>query len=459
MANTNDFLPFAVGAGANVLSQSDFAALPALNSGFQAGTAISAQLNKVWRQSSVMSAVLAQFIVNNSGQPAVDDGTTAALLANLNGAIRALTRQQVVLADTGSANAYAAVNVPAIAALPTSSGLVQSVSVANANTGASTYAPDGLAAKPILGMGLSALQGGELPAKGVATLLYVVAPTVNNGNGAWVLIECTGGAQQIAPATASQHAVQLGQVSQMQTISATVAANALMLTAGPTLLSFRAVALTSGVPVQAWIPIPLTLSVPSGATLGTVGGQVSSLALLVAYNGGAPVLCVANVAGGLNLDETTLISPTTISAASNSASTIYSATSVAANSPFRVVGYVTITEATAGAWAIAPTLVQGVGGQAMAGMQTLGFGQSWQNVVGSRALGTTYYNTTSRPIFLSADIASPSNARITALVNGVPVQSAFASAGADGVVALVISPGASYSISGGTTINAWAELR
>lgn len=89
MANTNDFLPFAVGLGANVLSQADYAALtPALANGFQAGTAISAQLNKVWRQSSIMSAVLAQFIVDNSGQSAVDDGTIVTLKNNLIAAVQ-----------------------------------------------------------------------------------------------------------------------------------------------------------------------------------------------------------------------------------------------------------------------------------------------------------------------------------------------------------------------------------
>ncbi|VVE69240.1 hypothetical protein PPN31119_03219 [Pandoraea pnomenusa] len=95
MANTNDFLPFAVGSSANVISQSDYAALTALlANGFQAGTAISAQLNKVWRQSSIMSAMLAQFIVNNSGQDAIDDGTTATLLQNFASGLRAALASQ-----------------------------------------------------------------------------------------------------------------------------------------------------------------------------------------------------------------------------------------------------------------------------------------------------------------------------------------------------------------------------
>lgn len=88
MAN-NNFKPFAADAGANVMAQADYEALAALLTGFQSGTAQSAQLNKVWRQSSIMAAVLAQFIVDLTGQDAIDDGTTATLLANLKMAVQA----------------------------------------------------------------------------------------------------------------------------------------------------------------------------------------------------------------------------------------------------------------------------------------------------------------------------------------------------------------------------------
>jgi len=89
---TSDFLPFATGAGSNVISQATYAALAAQQTGFQAGVANSAQLNKVWRQSSIMAAVLAQFIVNQTGQNAADDGTTATLIANLGSAVFAVAK-------------------------------------------------------------------------------------------------------------------------------------------------------------------------------------------------------------------------------------------------------------------------------------------------------------------------------------------------------------------------------
>ena len=81
---TNDIKPFATAVGANVISQSAYEALTTLiQNGFSSGTAISQQLNKVWRQSSIMSAILAQMIVDNTGANVVDDGTTATILSNL----------------------------------------------------------------------------------------------------------------------------------------------------------------------------------------------------------------------------------------------------------------------------------------------------------------------------------------------------------------------------------------
>ncbi|WP_227747605.1 glycine-rich domain-containing protein [Burkholderia multivorans] len=213
MATQNDFLPFATGPGANVVDQATYAALGALTTGFLSGTAQSVQLNKVWRQSSIVAAVIAQFIVAQTGQAAVDDGTTATLLANFTKAVNAASKQRVILPDSGSVNAYAAANPVPMTSLPTVGGIVQTISVKTTNTGASTYSPDGLPSRPIYGLGGAALQGGELVANGIATLVSYVGPLLNGGSLCWVLFECIGGAQQVAPATQSQHAMQLGQAT------------------------------------------------------------------------------------------------------------------------------------------------------------------------------------------------------------------------------------------------------
>jgi hypothetical protein len=84
-----DYLPVATGAGANVDSQADFAGGGYQVVGFVAGLAKSAQLNKVMRQSSMIGNAVATFISNVLGINVLDDGNSAALIANLTAAISA----------------------------------------------------------------------------------------------------------------------------------------------------------------------------------------------------------------------------------------------------------------------------------------------------------------------------------------------------------------------------------
>lgn len=88
---TNNFKPFGVGNGANVTSQADYEALAALLTGFTAGKASSAQINKALRQGTVMASVLAQFISDSASVDVLDDGSTATILANLKKGMTALT--------------------------------------------------------------------------------------------------------------------------------------------------------------------------------------------------------------------------------------------------------------------------------------------------------------------------------------------------------------------------------
>ncbi|EAY4975456.1 phage tail protein [Salmonella enterica] len=82
----NDFKPFATGKGANVTSQSDWEALPALLSGFTAGKASSAQVNKALRQASFIAAALAQYTASKSGQDVLDDGDLSGFIAKMSAA-------------------------------------------------------------------------------------------------------------------------------------------------------------------------------------------------------------------------------------------------------------------------------------------------------------------------------------------------------------------------------------
>lgn len=88
-----------------------------------------------------------------------------------------------------------------------------------------------------------------------------------------------------------------------------------------------------------------------------------------------------------------------------------------------------------------------------------GISQTWQNVTGSRALGTNYTNTTGKPIMVSV-YTSQSAGTTDIVVDGVVAARANASTGAEGVnAAAIVPPGAVYSVSTANPLGYWAELR
>ena len=81
---TNEFKPFSIAGGANIISQADYEALAALSTGFSSGVAKANEINKVLRQASFIAAALAQYTANKSGQDVLDNG-------DLNGFITKMT--------------------------------------------------------------------------------------------------------------------------------------------------------------------------------------------------------------------------------------------------------------------------------------------------------------------------------------------------------------------------------
>jgi hypothetical protein len=150
--------------------------------------------------------------------------------------------------------------------------------------------------------------------------------------------------------------------SKIEPVTASVASNALTVTLNPTALDFRSATIGSGTVNTRTISTAISAVVPSGATLGTTNAVLSKVTLIALDNAGTVELAVCN--GSLALDESTLISTTVLDAASDSATVIYSATA-RTNVPFRIVGYIESTQATAGTWATAPSKIQGYGGQAL----------------------------------------------------------------------------------------------
>ncbi|WP_334613631.1 glycine-rich domain-containing protein [Escherichia coli] len=88
---TNNFKAFALDPNANVMSQAEWEALPALLSGFTAGKASSEQVNKAIRQSSSMAAALAQFCLDATGDDVLDNGDISALAEQILNSVSSLT--------------------------------------------------------------------------------------------------------------------------------------------------------------------------------------------------------------------------------------------------------------------------------------------------------------------------------------------------------------------------------
>lgn len=84
---TSDFLPFATGTSPTVITQAVYNALIARNTGFQAGVADEATCNKVWRQASIVSAMIGQFTADFGPSNVVDDGNIANLEAQFEAAL------------------------------------------------------------------------------------------------------------------------------------------------------------------------------------------------------------------------------------------------------------------------------------------------------------------------------------------------------------------------------------
>jgi hypothetical protein len=97
--------------------------------------------------------------------------------------------------------------------------------------------------------------------------------------------------------------------------------------------------------------------------------------------------------------------------------------------------------------------------------QTFGIGQSWQDVSGSRAAGTTYTNTTNRPVMVQVE-ATASGAGSFAIAASVgalgianPSWSAPA-AGYRGDATFIVPPGATYSCTlTNAALSSWKEFR
>lgn len=153
----------------------------------------------------------------------------------------------------------------------------------------------------------------------------------------------------------------LYQKNKLESITVTQAAGAITITVNPCVADFRNSTLTTGTPVTRQITSAKTTTISNGSTGGVTSGQSGRIAVLIVDNGTDFDVAWVNIAGGVQLDETNLIS--TIAeggaGAADSGSVIYS-TSALSSRPYRVWGFFDAVN-TGGAWSN-PTKVQPAGG-------------------------------------------------------------------------------------------------
>jgi len=196
MPGINQFLPFATGGGANILTPAQYSALAARPTGFAAGVAQSQQLNSVWRQSAFVASAIAQMMADVTGLDINDDGVILGFERTLSLAMNLISYG----IDTGTANAYAVSY--AVPVTTKDDGRRLRFKAQYANTGASTFSPNGLAASPIWSSNYVALTAGAIIAGGEVEVVW--NSTINAGNGAWVLLGSTGGTAGSTGTTAAQ---------------------------------------------------------------------------------------------------------------------------------------------------------------------------------------------------------------------------------------------------------------
>lgn len=242
-------------------------------------------------------------------------------------------------------------------------------------------------------------------------------------------------------------------------VTASVSGGVMTWTLPKQTLIFRNPTLTNGATVEVTPTADLTLTFPVGSSCGTRSGILGNLVPVVLYNGGSPVLGVQNLAGDVNLSEAGLISATAISASATSASVTYASTAVT-SSPYIIAGLVQSTQATAGTWATAPSIIPK---NANLISQLSGIGYSSPiDVTASRVIGTTYYNTSSKPKLLKffAIVETEIFTYGTLIVDGVAVDK-NGSGGTTPIdrkymqLSYIIAPGSSYVIEINTSLSSY----
>src|ERR1700730_143252 len=177
MPVTNDFLPFATGAGANVLTPANWAASQARQTGFQSGVAPSASFNTAWRQSSFVASMIAQFISDTLAQSVADNGNLAALETKFISAIQQSVGSPAQAAFWHFGRDTGPVNVMQVSASPIITGYSDGIMLAalphfSNTTSNPTLSANGLAATVIVHADGTALNVGDIAINTAVVFIY-----------------------------------------------------------------------------------------------------------------------------------------------------------------------------------------------------------------------------------------------------------------------------------------------
>lgn len=132
----NQFLPFATGSGAYVLTYAEYLALAQRGTGWAPGLLTKENLNTALRQPGFVAAALSQIVADNQPSDVEDDGVIANWGNRYKVSQRNLGASDVYRTDTGAANAYVVAYSPVQTVLV--DGQLVVFKAANTNTGAST---------------------------------------------------------------------------------------------------------------------------------------------------------------------------------------------------------------------------------------------------------------------------------------------------------------------------------
>ena len=356
--------------------------------------------------------------------------------------------------DTGSANAY----IVAISALVTAmtDGMEVVFKAGNSTSGASTINVNGLGVKVVTRPDGSVVGAMDIVAGQYISMRYSLAA----GS-----FQITSGISAVNTAAAA-------------TAAATLAVSAIFSTAntftqpqsGPTpALSDSTTKYANMAALQAQFAYFLTTAnvftgVQSGPT-PVLGDSTTKLATMAALQAAAALLAkltgaafsgdvVITVDGqgspstaGLHIQTSNTTAGNAILAMTTSGDADVQITKV------RGAAGISVTD---GSGTLAPVSVSAatLGGHAVNFSQAFGMGQAWQNVAASRASGTTYTNSTGKPIFISVSETGDGVKNLT--ISGILVGYS-SSTGNDYPITGIVPSGANYVFTG--NFGYWTELR